>query len=239
MTLPTRGKYQWDYRQYGTPAVDCDRDPHPHTPGPPSGVLPNNPLIATNNFTSNWGIRSKVLLDANGTELSRTDYRPGGLIFATPTQQCQVPQVWAGIANIVFRELGNARVSREENYFSIWASGQDSQNRGWSDDEYGLPIVYPETPVTIAGQAYGLSRKTYRCPKDNRGDPNDPDVPIGPVSGMRPLPNPLSALRAELRELQPFRSQLRPELLRAQPAGLRLGGDLRQGCESLYGHGAQ
>ncbi|MCB1037706.1 MAG: hypothetical protein KDD47_27990, partial [Acidobacteria bacterium] len=171
LELPTGGTYTWDYRRYGTPVVDCDRPVNNHTPGP-HGIFPENPLVTNSNLSVNWGVETKLMNDADGTQLGRVDYKAGGLIFATPSAQCTVPRVWAGIANIVYKEIGNARVSREDNFFSIWASGEDSEGRGWTDDEYGLPLVHTDDSLIVEGKEYALSRRTYRCPISNRDDPS-------------------------------------------------------------------
>ncbi|MCH9648319.1 MAG: hypothetical protein K0U98_08775 [Deltaproteobacteria bacterium] len=170
MVVPTQGSYEWDYRTYGSPAVDCSRLVPNHTPGP-YGIFPELPLFSNANLSVTWGVAQKLKRDIGGTILERVDYKSGGLISSPSPEECNKPTVWAGKVNIVFREIGNSRVSREENYFSLWASGEDPENLGWHNDEYGLPIVHGEDFEDSGGKKYALSRKTYRCDLANRDDP--------------------------------------------------------------------
>jgi YD repeat-containing protein len=168
MTLPTGGRFEWDYMNYHFPNRDCQVPPL-NPGGGSGGTGPTGAVI--NGMSFGWGVGEKrYYLDSGSTPYSLEQYRQD-LIMLPAQSQCVMGgiEIWAGRKTIHYREIGNSTLARTDSYFSIWSSGVDESGAGWRNAEFGRPIVHLEAQ-THNGWTYNLSQRKYEC--DSSHDPD-------------------------------------------------------------------
>ncbi len=150
LTLPTLGRYEWDYQSYEYPSTTFD--------------VSEDPMYIPLNMTRVAGIREQRIKDAAGTVLSKTRYTlatAGGTSLDTAHVMTNTVE---GL-----NPSNDAVLAKTINYFSVGPPVVSPPTMVW---EYGLPITREPIPVigsdaanpkTFNGVDRYLSSKTYNA----------------------------------------------------------------------------
>ncbi len=145
LTLPTLGRYEWDYRQYTFP---------PQAAGEP----PEMPALGRS-----IGVAEQRMIDAAGSVHSKTRYETNLIPLGSYSQA----RVLENTVRYLDPSAADALIARDVNYFSVdWTS----ENRQVA--EYGLPLTREaipnpaigtdvDNPRIFEGRTYFLSSKRY------------------------------------------------------------------------------
>lgn len=167
MTLPTRGRVEWDYGLWEFPTTQRCPEFNQSVEEYPNCGIDYEPVVTS------VGVVERRTIDRDGAALGTWDYLP----------ELPIPPIWSnGSAVRLCERLTERRTvaidplgHRTVSYFSVFTQGDDPANDGWRRTEYGLPFTRAErvtSPASPEGTQF-LSKETWGCTDPSNRDPTD------------------------------------------------------------------